>query len=62
MVFQMPSGRMADASQQGLRRVFREKGATEDLIRSVEAGLAAAVVAAHGKYVNERVAIHLSQQ
>ena len=45
-----------------MRRVLREQGATEDLIRSVEAGLAAAVVAAHGKNVNERVAIHLSQQ
>ena len=31
-------------------------------MRSVEAGLAAAVVAAQGKYVNERVAVHLSQQ
>ena len=32
------------------------------MVRSVFAGLAAAVVASQGQYVNERVAIHLSQQ
>ena len=56
----VPSGRMADVSKQGLRRVLRAQGATEEEIRSMEAGLAAAVVAAQGKYVNGRVAVHLS--
>ena len=34
MAFEMPSGRMADVSKQGLRRVLRAQGATEDEIRS----------------------------
>ena len=62
ITFEIPSGRLADVSQQGLRRVLREQGATEEMVRSVFAGLAAAVVASQGQYVNERVAIHLSQQ
>ena len=62
IALEMPSGRMADVSQQGLRRVVREQGATEEMVRSVFADLAAAVVASQRQYANERVAIHLSQQ
>ena len=62
IAFEMSSGRLADVSQQGLRRVLREQGATEEMVRSVFAGLAAAVVSSQGQYVNQRVAIHLSQQ
>ena len=62
MAFEMPSGRMADVSKQGLRRVLRAQGAKEEEMRSVEAGMAAAVVAAQGKYIMDRVAVHLGQQ
>ena len=62
IAFEMPSGRLAEVSQQGLRRVLRQHGASDEMIRSVEAHLAAAVLRAQGVYIGERVAIHLSQK
>ena len=62
IAFEMPSGRLAEVSQQGLRRVLREHGASDEMIRGVEANLVAAVLRAQGVYIGERVAVHLSQK
>ena len=42
--------------------MLRTQGAKDEDIIRVEAGIAAEVVAAQGKYVMDRVAVHLGQE
>ena len=42
--------------------MLRAQGAKEEEMRGVEAGMAAAVRAAQGTYIMDRVAVHLGQQ
>ena len=60
VAFELPSGRLAEASRQGLVRVLRTLGASPAEVDAFFASLAAAVMNAQGEYTVARLAVHFS--